>query len=56
MPQQIPETTEKNSQKLMLEVTGIDITICPCCKTGSMIVVQEIQALWKATPQYMDTS
>jgi hypothetical protein len=40
----------------MLEVTGIDITICPCCKKGSMVVVEEILALWKGKPQYMDTS
>ncbi len=56
IPQQIPETTEKNSQELMLEVTGIDITICPCCKKGSMVVIEEIQAQWKGKPQYMDTS
>jgi hypothetical protein len=54
--EQIPETTEKNSQERMLELTGIDITLCPCCKKGSMIVVEEIPAQWKDKPQYMDTS
>jgi hypothetical protein len=56
MPLQIPETTDKNTQELMLEVTGIDITLCPCCKTGSMVVVEEILALWKGKPQYKDSS
>ena len=54
--QEIPETTEKNIQERMLELTGIDITLCPCCKTGSMIVVEEIPALWKCKPQLLDTS
>ncbi len=53
---QIPEATEKNTQELMLEVTGIDITLCPCCKKGSMIVIEEIPAQWKDKPQYLDTS
>ena len=56
VPQEIPETTEKNTQERMLELTGIDITSCPCCKTGSMIVIEEIPKQWKGVPQYMDTS
>lgn len=54
--EQIPETTEKNTQELMLELTGIDLTLCPCCKKGSMIVIEEIPAQFKGKPQYMDTS
>ena len=54
--EEIPETTEKNYQKHMIELTGIDITLCPCCKKGSMVVVEEIPALYKGAPQYMDTS
>ncbi len=54
--QQIPETTEKNYQQRMLELTGIDITLCPCCKKGSMIVVEKIPEQWKCIPQYMDSS
>jgi len=54
--EQIPETTEKNYQQRMLELTGIDITLCPCCKTGSMVMVEEIPPQWKAIPQYMDSS
>jgi hypothetical protein len=52
----LPETTEKNYQQRMLELTGIDITLCPCCKKGSMIVIAEIPEQCKSIPQYMDTS
>ncbi len=54
--QHIPETTEKNTQQRMLELTGIDIALCPCCKKGSMVVVEKLPAQWKHSPQYMDTS
>ena len=54
--EEIPETTEKNYQQHMLELTGIDITLCPCCKKGSMVVVEEIPSQWKDKPQYMDSS
>jgi hypothetical protein len=40
----------------MLELTGIDITLCPCCKKGSMIVIEETPAQFKNIPQYMDSS
>ncbi len=56
IPQQIPETTEKNTQQRMLELTGIDITLCPCCKKGSMVIVEELPVQWRGKPQYMDTS
>lgn len=29
-------------QKMMLKLTGIDITLCPCCKKGKMQLVAEI--------------
>jgi hypothetical protein len=29
-------------EKMMLKLTGIDITTCPCCKKGKMQLVQEI--------------
>ena len=54
--EEIPETTENNYQQHMLELTGIDITLCPCCKKGSMVVVEEIPSQWKDKPQYMDSS
>ncbi|MBL7204620.1 MAG: IS91 family transposase [Desulfobacteraceae bacterium] len=29
-------------QEMMLKLTGIDITLCPCCKKGKMLLVAEI--------------
>ncbi len=54
--QELPESTEKTSQELMLELTGIDISRCPCCKEGTLRVIEEISPLWKVKPQYMDSS
>lgn len=54
--EQTPVTCEKDYQEHLLELTGIDITLCPCCKNGSMIVVQKIPMPWNGKPQYMDTS
>jgi hypothetical protein len=31
-----PAITKKSTQELMLELTGIDITRCPQCKTGTL--------------------
>jgi hypothetical protein len=60
---ELPERVEKTTQELMLELTGIDITRCPCCKKGNMIIVKEITPLWdrlvinySPEPQYMDSS
>lgn len=61
--QELPERVEKTTQELMLELTGVDITRCPCCKKGEMIIVKEISPLWERPvisyspePQYMDSS
>ena len=54
--EQIPEPVKKNTQELMVELTGVDISLCPCCKKGSMIIVDEIPARWKANPKYLDSS
>lgn len=54
--EQIPDPVKKNTKELMFELTGIDISLCPCCKKGSMIIVDEIPALWKANPKYLDSS
>jgi predicted Zn-ribbon and HTH transcriptional regulator len=54
--EQLQETSEKPYQERMIELTGIDITLCPCCKKGSMVIIEEVSAQWKGKPQYMDTS
>jgi hypothetical protein len=52
----IPVKTKKNTHELMLELTGTDITICPSCKEGTMMVVDEIMPRCKVIPQYLDSS
>jgi len=41
LPSQLLKITH-SLQKIMLKLTGIDITLCPCCKKGKMKVVAEI--------------
>jgi hypothetical protein len=41
----MPESQQavaKSVEEMMLKLTGIDITICPCCKKGKMRIVAEI--------------
>jgi len=41
LPSRLLEMTH-SLQKIMLKLTGIDITLCPCCKKGIMELVAEI--------------
>jgi hypothetical protein len=41
LPSQLLKITH-SLQKIMLKLTGIDITLCPCCRNGKMRVVAEI--------------
>ncbi len=54
VPEKQPGTIEKTWQELMLELTGMDITQCPCCKQGKMQVVGEIHPIHE--PSYLDSS
>jgi len=36
------EMDKKSIEEMMLKLTGVDITRCPCCKKGTMRVVCEI--------------
>jgi hypothetical protein len=54
--QSVTKKTKKNTQELMLELTGTDIAMCPCCKKGTMQVIAEITPLWKMGLKYMDSS
>jgi len=38
----LPEIPKKSPQDLMLELTGIDISRCPNCKKGTMVIVAEL--------------
>ena len=33
---------KKSIEEIMLKLTGVDITSCPCCKKGTMRVLYEI--------------
>jgi len=39
---QQPQREKKTANELMIELTGTDITRCPCCKEGSMIIIMEM--------------
>jgi hypothetical protein len=38
----VPQIPEKSSHELLLELTGIDLTRCPRCQQGTMIIVAEL--------------
>ena len=37
-----PERVKKTAVELMLELTGTDLTRCPCCKKGRMLTIKEM--------------
>lgn len=39
---QPPERVKKTPDQLMLELTGRDITKCPCCREGHMAIISEM--------------
>ena len=39
---QVPKPSKKTFQELMLEITGIDVNKCPCCKEGTMKAIAKI--------------
>lgn len=43
LDQPMAEVVKKSIEEMMLKLTGVDITRCPCCKEGSMQVVFELQ-------------
>jgi hypothetical protein len=38
----LPEKENVSLEEMMLQLTGIDITVCPCCNKGKMQMVVEI--------------
>ena len=39
---QLAELENKSPQELMLELTGIDITLCPACKKGTLRMMKKL--------------
>jgi hypothetical protein len=50
-----PPTKEMNSlEEMMQRLTGIDITICPCCNNGEMQFFAEIPKYRARPPNYLN--
>ena len=47
----LPEKVELSIEEMMLQLTGIDITRCPRCQTGTMAIVAELS---KTSPRCHD--
>lgn len=45
-----PAITPKSAREIMLQVTGVDITRCPHCKTGTVLFFA------KLNPEPLDSS
>jgi len=41
----LPESPSESAKDLLLRITGIDLSRCPSCHNGTMIVVAELPAL-----------
>jgi len=60
---ELPEIPEKTIQEKMLQLTGLDVTQCPCCKQGRMKRIMELPNPLSAAsrappviPDVLDTS
>lgn len=41
----LPQIPNRSAQDMLLELTGIDLTRCPACKQGTMVIVAELPKL-----------
>ena len=46
---QAPKKTSKTAEELMHELAGIDITLCPCCKKGKLVMIRCIDKNFNRT-------
>jgi hypothetical protein len=46
----LPEIPNRSAQDLLRELTGIDLSRCPSCKHGTMIVVAELPRISCSAP------
>ena len=49
----LPERTDVSLDEMMLQLTGIDITACPCCNKGKMQLIAEIPRCRARPPNNM---
>jgi hypothetical protein len=50
----LPRCPVESAKDLLLKITGIDVSRCPCCNKGTMIVVGELLAI--SSPPRWDSS
>jgi len=48
-----PTKTQASLEEMMLQLTGIDITTCPCCNKGRMQLLAEIPRYRARAPTYL---
>jgi hypothetical protein len=53
LPPQKDKAVQKSMEEMIRELTGIDITICPCCKKGKMQLVAEIPRYSGLSPKQL---
>ena len=41
----LPEIPDRSTEDLLLELTGVDLSRCPACKKGTMVIVAELPKL-----------
>ena len=46
----LPKIPKRSAQELLREITGIDLSRCPSCKHGTMIVVAELPRISSSAP------
>jgi hypothetical protein len=45
-----PESRPFNLLDALYELTGIDLSLCPCCHTGKMVIVKAVDPAYAAPP------
>ena len=58
-PSELMEKTKKSINEIMLELTGMDISLCPSCKKGTMKITEVLLPVlkrFKPVPVFLDSS
>jgi hypothetical protein len=48
-----PAKSQASLEQMMLQLTGTDITTCPCCNQGKMKMLAEIPIYRARAPNYL---
>jgi hypothetical protein len=52
----LPEIPKRSALELMPELTAIDLSRCPFCHQGTMVIVGELAAHWDSSSQKLHRS